>query len=156
MKIILVDENEETCKILKEVAQLSQSDVLCFSSFAEAASYLAQNPDVDAVIFERQIKGVVVDEFLTKTTDIDIPKILLTSATIKAEEAKALEDKGVDKIVPKPFNPLEVLTDVVELLKEKKGEEYIKERLHTVNADRSALKKALQKLIEFFKKLFSR
>ncbi len=156
MKIILIDENEETCKVLQEVAQLSQSEVLCFSSFADAAMYLAENPDVDAVIFERRVQSVDVESFLTKTTDIDIPKLLLTASQLNNEEIKSLEEKGVDKILTKPFNPLEVMTDVVELLKEKKGEEYIKERLHPSDADRNALKRALQKIIELLKKLFSR
>ena len=159
MRIVLLDDNKETYEVLNEIAQLSQSEIIYFDDIEKAKEYLTSNDDID-------IDGIVMEKYVSnkpaatiinyvKTKNLNIPIILL-SQDITDEEKEYFLNLGVSEIMEKPFNPLEVMTEIVAILKEKKGEEYIRERLHSEEIDKNALKLLIQKIISLFKNLIKR
>lgn len=159
MRILLIDENPETYEVLNEVAKLSQSEIIYFDDIMKAEDFLDESEvvDIDGIITEKytQNKPIAVILNAVKEKNVDIPIILLTTK-ITEEEEEYFKKMGVSSIMLKPFNPLEVLTEIVEILKKEKGEEYVKERLHTTEADRSSLKRIIEKIINLFKKLLGK
>ncbi len=158
MKIVLVDENRETFEVLNEVAQLSGSEIYYFNNIKDAKEFFKENTDVDGLIIEKYVNNVPSGELVSyiKILKLDIPTILLTS-DVTEEEKEYFKNLGVTEIIEKPFNPLDVMTAIVAYIKEKKGEEYVKERLQTEeNTDRTSLKAIIQKFIEIFKKLLKK
>jgi len=157
LKIIVFDSNKETADVLEEVAKLSESEILFFDSFENLKNVLQEDADIDAIISEKNVNGASVSQIIAflKSKNLDIPVILLTDQ-IDDEEKEYYTSVGVSQILTKPFNPLEVLTVVAEVLKEKKGEEYVKERLHSKDVDRSTLKAIIENILALFKKIFFR
>ncbi len=157
MKIILLDDNKETYEVLNEVASLSESEIIYFTDIEEAKKYIQENSDIDGIISEVYVGGkpaVQIVHFIKKL-ELQIPFIILTE-NISDEDREYFESLGVNQIMSKPFNPLEVLSEVVAYLKEYKGEDYVRSRLKEDKSDRSSLKLVIEKIIEFLKNLFSR
>jgi len=157
MKIVLIDDNKETYEVLNEIALLSQSEIIYFNDIEKVKEFITSddNSDIDGIVMEKYVSNkpaAAVINYL-KEKNLNIPIILL-SQDISNEEKEYFLSLGVSEIMEKPFNPLEVMTEIVAILKDKKGEEYVKERLHSEDVDKNALKLIIQKIINIFKKLF--
>ncbi len=157
MKILLLDDNIETYEVLREVASLSGSEVIYFNDVIEAQKYILEHPDIDAIISEKYINNRSSAEILglIKKNNMNIPVILLTDE-LSEDEKDYYKRIGITEFFYKPFNPLELMTSIVEHLKNYKGEEYIKETLHTKEESRESLKAIVKKIINLLKKLFGR
>ena len=157
MKVVLLDEDRETYEVLEEIAKLSGSEIIHFDDIEKVKSFIDESPDIDGIIIEKYIKGKPAVSLVNyiKIKNIEIPIILLT-AKVSEDEKDYFKQLGISAIMEKPFNPLEVMAEVVGILKELKGEEYIKQRLHADNTDRNTLKLLVNKLISILKKLFGK
>ncbi|HHG75305.1 MAG TPA: response regulator [Persephonella sp.] len=159
MRILLLDEDRATYQVLSEVAQLSSSEIIQITDMEEAKRFLKENPDIDGIVAEQKVNGKPTWEIIQYMKNEkgvrEIPFIILTSSLTK-DEKDFYHYMGVTAILEKPFNPLEVFTAIVEYLKKTKGEEYVKSRLEEEEVDKNALKAIIQKLINFFKSLFTR
>ncbi|WP_457624763.1 response regulator [Persephonella sp.] len=159
MKILLLDEDKATYQVLSEVAQLSGSEIIQITDMEEAKRYVKEHNDIDGIIAEQKVSEKPTWEIIQYMKNEkgvrEIPFIILTSS-LTDDEKDFYQYMGVTAILEKPFNPLEVFTAVVEHLKKTKGEEYIKSKLEEEEVDKNALKKIIEKLIGFFKSLFSR
>lgn len=157
MKIVLVDEDRETFEVLNEIAQLSGSEIIYFNNVDDAKNFFKENTDVDGLIIEKYIANIPAGELVSyiKTLQLTVPTILLTEE-VTDEEKEYFKNLGITEIIEKPFNPLEVMTAIVEYLSKEKGKEYVEERLHSSDVDRSSLKAVLQKIISLLKKLFKK
>ncbi len=155
MKIVLVDEDKSTYEVLNEVAQLSGSEIYYFNDIKNAKDFFKENSDVDGLIVEKYINNIPSGELISyiKILKLEIPTILLTSS-ITEEEKEYFKNLGITEIIEKPFNPLEVMTAIVEYLSKEKGRDYVEERLHAEKVDRASLKLLVEKIIDFLKKLF--
>lgn len=157
MKILLLDEDKATYEVLRDVAQLSGSEIIQITSIKEAKDYLKTHNDIDAIIAEQKLGESPTWELIQFMKDENIgkiPYIILTSPLSK-DEKDFYKFIGVTDIFEKPFNPLEIFTAIAEYLKEEKGEEYVKERLEEEEVDKNLLKKIIEKVINFLKSLFS-
>jgi len=159
MKILLLDEDKETYQVLSEVAQLSGSEIIQITDMEEAKKFIREHPDIDGIIAEQKVSGKPTWEIIQYMKNEqgvrEIPFIILTSS-LTDDEKDFYQYMGVTAILEKPFNPLEVFTAVIEYLKETKGEEYIKSKLEEEEVDKNALRKIVEKLISFFRGLFSK
>ncbi len=179
MKIVLIDDDKETYEVLQEVAKLSGSEVIYFNNLKEAKEFIKNAEDIDGIVAEKRVGGLPtwdIISYLKKTgKSKEIPFIVL-SKELSPDEKEFFEYMGVTAILEKPFNPLEVFLDIVEHLRKFKGDEYVKNKLHTeeeilkkklqeveavsskpVKLDehkKKGLLSILEKFIEFFKHLF--
>lgn len=157
MKVVLVDEDKETFEVLNELAHLSGSEIIYFDNIDSAKNFFKENPDVDGLVIERYIHNIPSGELISyvKNLKLEIPTILLTSS-ITEEEKEYFKNLGITEIIEKPFNPLEVMTAIVEYLSKEKGRDYVEERLHAEKVDKASLKLLVEKIINFLKKLFGK
>ncbi|SNZ02496.1 Response regulator receiver domain-containing protein [Persephonella hydrogeniphila] len=159
MKIILLDEDKATYQVLKEVANLSGSEIIQITDIENAKEYLKENTDIDGIVAEQKLKGKPtweIIQYMRENENIkEIPFIIL-SQSLTEDEKDFYRHIGVTAFFEKPFNPLEVFTAIVEQLKRTKGEEYVKSKLEEEQVDRNALKALINKLISFLKSLFTR
>ncbi|NPA58829.1 MAG: response regulator [Aquificae bacterium] len=159
MKILLLDEDKETYQVLSEVAQLSGSEIIQITDLEEAKRFLKENPDIDGIIAEQKVGGKpsweIISFMKNEEAVQEIPVIIL-SASLTDDEKDFYQYLGVAAILEKPFNPLDVFTAVVEYLKKTKGEEYVKSKLEEEEVDKGALKKLVEKFVNFLKSIFSR
>ena len=132
MKIILLDEDKETYEVLQEVAKLSGSEIIQITTLDKAKELIDKEEDIDGIVAEKRVNNMPTWEILSYLKRIgkanEIPFIVL-SKDITPEEKEFFEYMGVIAIMEKPFNPLEVFMDIVEHLRQVKGEDYVKERL---------------------------
>jgi len=159
MRIVLLDEDNATYKVLSEVAQLSGSEIIQITDMEEAKKFVKENQDIDGIVAEQKVNGKPtweIIQYMRKEKGVrEIPFIILTTSLTK-DEKDFYSYMGVTAIFEKPFNPLEVFTAVVEHLKKTKGEEYVKSKLEEEEVDKNALKAIIEKLINFFKSIFTR
>ncbi len=132
MKIVLLDEDKETYEVLQEVAKLSGSEIIQITTLEKAKELIDKGEDIDGIVAEKRVNNMPTWEILSYLKRIgkanEIPFIVLTK-DITPEEKEFFEYMGVVAILEKPFNPLEVFMDIVEHLRQVKGEDYVKERL---------------------------
>ena len=147
MKIVLIDEDNETYEVLQEVAKLSGSEIIQITDLDKAKELIDTDETIDGIVAEKRVKNMPTWEILSYLKRVgkanQIPFIVL-SKDITPEEKEFFEYMGVIAILEKPFNPLEVFMDIVDYLKQVKGEEYVKERLEG-EEDLLKLKEKLQK-----------
>ncbi|ACO03381.1 MAG TPA: response regulator [Persephonella sp.] len=159
MKILLLDDDVETYRVLQDVAQFSNSKVIQVRSIQEAKEILSSERDIDGIVAEIRLNGQPTWEilsFMRKNEDIKELPFIVLSSPLSDEEKEFFEHMKVTAILEKPFNPLEVFTEILEHLKKVKGEEYIRERLEEEEVDRSLLKSIIQKIINALKNIFKK
>jgi len=156
MKILLIDEDKDTYNVLREIAQFSNSEIIQVDNINSAKEVILNNKDIDGIIAEVRVGGQPTWEilsFMRRREDIDeIPFVILAKELTEDEEAFFKHMKAT-AVMKKPFNPLEVFTEIAEDLKRKKGEEYVKERLEEQKVDKSLLKKIVEKIMSILKKI---
>ncbi len=147
MRIVLLDEDQDTYEVLKDVANLSGSEIIQMTSINDTKEFLQKHHDIDGVVAEKRVKGMPTWEvlsFMKRSEKLkDIPFIVLAE-DLTAEEKEFFDYMDVTAILEKPFNPLEVFMDIVEHLRKAKGEEYVKTRLKT---EEELLKKKLKESV---------
>ncbi len=156
MKILLLDDDIQTYKVLQEVAQFSNSEIIQVNDINEAKLLLSARKDIDGVVAEVRLNGQPTWEilsFMRRNEDIDeIPFIILAKDLTEDEEAFFKHMKAT-AVMKKPFNPLEVFTEIAEDLKKKKGEEYVKEKFEAQEVNKPILKKIIEKIVNILKKI---
>ncbi|WP_457621521.1 response regulator [Persephonella sp.] len=159
MEILLLDDDVETYKVLQDVAQFSNSKIIQVRSVQEAKEILSSDNNIDGIVAEIRLNGQPTWEILTfmrKNDDIkEIPFIILSSP-LSEEEKEFFKHMKVTAILEKPFNPLEVFTEILEHLREVKGEDYIRERLEEEKVNRPLLKSIIQSIITALKTIFKK
>ncbi len=156
MKILLLDDDIQTYRVLQEVAQFSNSEVIQVNDINEAKLLLSARKDIDGVVAEVRLNGQPTWEilsFMRRNEDIEeIPFIILAKELTEDEEAFFKHMKAT-AVMKKPFNPLEVFTEIAEDLKKKKGEEYVKEKFEAQEVNKPILKKIIEKIVNILKKI---
>lgn len=156
MKILLLDDDIQTYRVLQEVAQFSNSEVIQVNDINEAKLLLSARKDIDGIVAEVRLNGQPTWEilsFMRRNEDIEeIPFIILARELTEDEEAFFKHMKAT-AVMKKPFNPLEVFTEIAEDLKKKKGEEYVKEKFEAQEVNKPILKKIIEKIVNILKKI---
>jgi DNA-binding NtrC family response regulator len=152
MRILFVSKDTDSYEILKEVASLSQSDVVKVESLDEAKKLIESGEDIHAIVSSPKIDNIPTLQLLSilKRNEKlkDIPFVILGENLTK-EDVEYYKAMGVNEVFEIPFNPLEVFLVITATLKDVKGEEAVKQILQEAKKDKSLFMKILQ----FIKKL---
>jgi DNA-binding response OmpR family regulator len=123
--VLLVDDDPVILKLLQVNFEMEGYSVSCANDGVEGLEMArANHPDIVLLdIMMPRMDGLEVTKALKgdpKTKDIPI---ILLSAKAQASDIQAGKDIGADDYLPKPFDPLELLERVGQLL-EGGGREY--------------------------------
>jgi response regulator RpfG family c-di-GMP phosphodiesterase len=156
MKILLLDDDIETYRVLQEVAQFSNSEIIQVSDINEAKMLLSHRKDIDGIVAEVRLNGQPTWEvlsFMRRNENIEeVPFVILAKDLTEDEEAFFKHMKAT-AVLKKPFNPLDIFTEIAEDLKNKKGEEYVREKFEEQKVDKPLLKKIIEKIVNMLKKI---
>ena len=117
-KVLLVDDDPVILKLLQVNFEMEGYTVSCANDGVEGLEMArANHPDIVLLdIMMPRMDGLQVTKELKSSDDTkDIPIILL-SAKAQASDIQAGRDMGADDYLTKPFDPLELLERVNELL----------------------------------------
>ena len=119
MKILVVDDNEKTHEILKELLLFLGHQVQTTARGTEAITMLERIlPDI--VITDRRMPGMSGEELIRKIKESlpHLPIILMTADFLSNTERKVITAAGASDIITKPFSEEElarVLDSVVKV-----------------------------------------
>jgi len=117
-KVLLVDDDPVILKLLQVNFEMEGYTVVCANDGVEGLEKArSERPDIVLCdIMMPRMDGLEVTRELKGSDDTkDIPIILL-SAKAQASDVQAGKDMGADDYLTKPFDPLELLERVSELL----------------------------------------
>lgn len=120
-KILVVDDNKEFLEEIKETLSLSGYEVVAINDAATAFEIAcAAKPDV--VLLDLKMPGKtgfkVADEITHSVELKHIPIVAMTGHFTDIEYSLLINLCGIKKCLLKPFNPLDVITQIEKLLRE--------------------------------------
>lgn len=123
-KIMIVDDNKEFLEELEETLSLSGYDVIAVNE-SVGAFETARKSKPDIVLLDLKMSGKtgfkVADEIKHFTELKHVPIIAMTGHFTDLEYSLLINLCGITKCLVKPFNPLDVIAQIENLLQEKKG-----------------------------------
>ncbi|MEW6102179.1 MAG: response regulator [Candidatus Omnitrophota bacterium] len=121
MRVMIVDDDKEFLEELKETLALSGYEVVEASDSNEAAG-IATKTKPDIVVMDLKMPNKsgfqLADEFKHSDQLHNIPLIAM-SAFFKEELFPLMKSCGILKCIKKPFNPLDIIAQIENVLKEK-------------------------------------
>lgn len=118
LSALVVDDNRDTCEVLKQILQAAGATVETANSVREGVESVAQHsPDI--ILTDLAMpgeSGVVLIEHIRKLNSEQgqLPIIVLSACAFESDKQVALE-AGASLFIPKPFSPQEVVAQVREL-----------------------------------------
>ena len=118
LSALVVDDNTDTCEVLKEILQAAGAVVQTANSVRQGISALGDNkPDI--VLTDLAMPGesglVLIDHIRKSSVNAsDVPIIVLSACAFESDKQSAL-DAGASLFIPKPFSPQTVIAQVREL-----------------------------------------
>ena len=108
-KVLIIDDDREVLNLLRQVVELERFDTLTAES-AEAGVQILDDARIDAVISDVLLPGMSGVEFLkmNKNSHPNIPVILITGYAGRFD-SKAANEAGADGFFQKPFNNIELI-----------------------------------------------
>lgn len=155
MKIIFIDPDETKFEILKEVASLSQSEVIRFDTVKDAKEYIKYNKDIHGIIAAEKVSDgttLAILAIMKKDPTLDSIPFVMISENPTQEEIEYYKTLGVAEVFETPFNPLEIFLTITNYIKDTKGEETVKSILTEDKKERSLI----EKIIAFIKRIFGK
>ena len=109
-KILIVDDEKDVVRLLKDFFQLKGYDTITAYSGEEAIQKVSLNPDL--ILLDINMPGMEGTEVCSKIRDyVSCPILFLTAMIEDSDKIKGFSVGGDDYIL-KPFDPLEVATRV--------------------------------------------
>ena len=122
-KILIVDDNKEFLDELEENLALSGYSMVAVSDPREAVP-LAVQTKPDVVLLDLKMPGKsgfqIADE-MSRYFELQNVPIIAMSAFFKDEYRMLMAMCGIKKCLKKPFNPLEVITEIEDVLAKKES-----------------------------------
>jgi DNA-binding response OmpR family regulator len=117
-KVLLVDDDPVILKLLQVNFEMEGYTVVCANDGVEGLEKArAERPDIVLLdIMMPRMDGLEVTRELKGSDDTKEIPIILLSAKAQASDVQAGKDMGADDYLTKPFDPLELLERVSELL----------------------------------------
>ncbi|RIL09241.1 MAG: hypothetical protein DCC75_06995 [Proteobacteria bacterium] len=115
---IVVDDNKDTCEVLKHILMAAGANVRTGNSVQEAKSLLAEQvPDI--ILTDLAMPGesglVLIEHVRNLANDsAHLPIIVLSACAFESDREAAL-NSGASVFIPKPFKPTEVIKQVRQL-----------------------------------------
>ena len=119
-KILVVDDNEEFLDELREMLELSgYAPLATTDSITVLDQVRMAQPDLVLLDLKMQRKSgfQVADELKKCPETVHIPIIAMTGYYTDEEYAQLINSCGIRKCLKKPFNPLDVIAEIEELVK---------------------------------------
>lgn len=119
LSIVVVEDNEDTQAILKQVLTLAGAEVQVFGSVGKAKNFLSNNT-TDIVLTDIAMPGETGIDLIMQvrnksiTEQADLPILVLSACAFDSDRSAAI-DAGADAFIAKPFRPKDVVTAVREL-----------------------------------------
>jgi len=114
-KILVVDDNEEMCRLLKTVLEFEGHQVVAVSSYAKIMPTVRQVlPDI--AVMDLRVQGeqtLAVVRQMRREEKLKYIPIVMTSGMDLGQECL---DAGADKFIMKPFLPDDLIANVKDLL----------------------------------------
>lgn len=118
-KIMVVDDNKEFLEELTELLTLSDYDTEVFTSGMSALKE-ADKVKPDLILLDLKMNGKsgfqVAEELKEIPGVASVPIIAMTGYYTEKEHAMLMKVCGIKACLTKPFNPLDVITKIEELL----------------------------------------
>lgn len=115
LSTLVVDDNQDTCDVLKHILEASGATVRTATSVKEGMNALHQTPP-DIVLTDLAIPGesglVLIEHIRKQQGDIKGIPILVLSACAFDNDREASLKAGASLFVPKPFKPQEIIRTV--------------------------------------------
>lgn len=122
-KIMIVDDDKEFLEELRETLVLSGYDLVAVND-ATMALDLANSARPDVILLDLKMpqkSGFQVADELRHLSDVSHVPIIAMSAYLKDDYASLLNICGIKKCLKKPFNPLDVIAQIEQVLLEKQA-----------------------------------
>lgn len=120
-KILIVDDDKEFMEELREVLVNTGYEVVAVAD-GIAASKAARVTRPDVILLDLRMKGMsgfeVADRLKGFSDTSGIPIIAMTGFYTLKEHAWLMNFSGIKRCLRKPFNPLDVIAEVENVLKE--------------------------------------
>lgn len=115
-KILLIEDDEPVLETLKNILENKGYDVSCASNAKNALSELGADVAPDWIIMDYEVRGLNPDGFVKKVR-LAFPKskIILSSGYSEKEISKEFRLSSVDKFIAKPFNPIDLLDEFIDI-----------------------------------------
>lgn len=118
LKIIVVDDNQDACKVLNLALQHAGAEVKCFSS-VQASLSATHESEPDIILTDLAIPGESGLSLIRTLRDAqsnkhDIPVIVLSACAFQTDKDAAIS-AGADLFLPKPYKPSEVIKAIQRL-----------------------------------------
>jgi DNA-binding response OmpR family regulator len=116
--VLLVDDDPVILKLLQVNFEMEGYDVVTASDGAEGLEKArSEQPDIILLdIMMPKMDGLEVTRHLKADDNLKSIPIVLLSAKAQASDVQAGKDAGADDYLTKPFDPLELLSRVSEIL----------------------------------------
>jgi len=123
-RIMVVDDDKEFLEEIQETLALSGYDVKAVNDASEAFSTaIKTNPDL--ILLDLKMKGMTGFEVANKLRSYDntmgIPIIAMSGFFTAEEDDTLLSFFEIRNYLRKPFNPLDIITKIESVLKERKN-----------------------------------
>lgn len=123
-KVLIVDDDKEFLEELREVLGNTGYDVTIVVD-GIAATKAARIVKPDVILLDLRMKGMsgfeVADRLKGFSDTADIPIIAMTGFYTLKEHAWLMNFSGIKRCLRKPFNPLDVIAEIENVLKEDAG-----------------------------------
>ena len=117
--ILVVDDDFNMCELIKSVLEEAGYSVVVAHNGAEAIAR-ARNPQIVLIIMDAlipKISGFEASEKIKKAINPDVKIIMLTAVYKQTKfKLKAKKEWGVDAFMTKPFEPKDLLNNVINLV----------------------------------------
>jgi len=122
-KIMIVDDDKEFLEELKETLNLSGYDTVGFSDGVSALEMIRKiKPDLIMLDLKMSQKnGFQVAYELKHLPDVRVPIITMSAFFTEREYTRLMDVCGIQTCLIKPFNPLEAISKIEEILQERRG-----------------------------------
>jgi two-component system phosphate regulon response regulator OmpR len=148
-KVLIIDDDEKLCKLLKEYLEENGFKVIVLADGSEVKKTL-QKESLKMVILDIMLPGKDGLEVLKEIRmDHTLPVIMLTAKGDDTDRIVGLE-LGADDYLPKPFNPRELLARMKAVLRRavpKEGDQARKKEDTVLKAGGVTLNKAKQTVL---------
>ncbi|MCB0321430.1 MAG: response regulator, partial [Bdellovibrionales bacterium] len=118
LQVVVVEDNEDTRAVLREVLTVAGAEVAIMKSVPEAREYLKES-EPDIILTDIAMPGVsgleMIEQLKSEQGNLSNIPIMVLSACAFDSDKKAALEAGASVFIAKPFRPAEVVDTVREL-----------------------------------------